>query len=165
MRDWQSPGSRIVRRRLRLKRRRGKYADKPSSEVRRKLYILRGLAFALVAFAAVAFLARPHSLGMRLWGLLAIFIGMWVARRSNEYARRAGDHATAEWSPADESKRVGPLMWAITAASLAACGVFYYAMYVDQLHGGRQAWPADAFAGAGIVFALTAATIAAKLSR
>jgi hypothetical protein len=116
-----------------------------SPEVRRNFYVLRGLAFALMAFAGVAFLAWPKSFGIRSLGLLAIFSGLWVARRSNDYARKAQGDATVGWPRAEDASRVGPLAWALTGVFLVACGVFYYAMYVDQLHGGREVWAVDAF--------------------
>lgn len=134
-------------------------------EARGKFYALRGLALVFGLLGALAFLLRFNSYWVELLGALAILVGMSLVRRSNAIVRRVRGEKTADWSPADESRRVGPVTWITAGASLAGCGVCYYAMRLDQLHGGHEVWPVYAFAVAAIVLALSTATAAAKLFR
>src|SRR5579872_4801850 len=88
-----------------------------------------------------------------------------AVRRSDALVRRAWGQVVGEWSPATAAKRVGRLAWTLTASLLVACVLCYFLMYLDALHGGKEAWPAYAFAGAGLAFAVTSAYVVAKISR
>ncbi|MDE2465405.1 MAG: hypothetical protein KGO02_17085 [Alphaproteobacteria bacterium] len=134
-------------------------------EVRQRFYALRASAAALIVFAVVAFLLRPNEFWVESLGFLAILVSVWLVRRSNEYVRRARGQVSVKWSPTERAKQIGPLSWALTGASLVACGIFYVVMYLDALHGGKEGWPAYAFGGAAVALALTTGTIAAKLFR
>jgi hypothetical protein len=132
-------------------------------EVRGKFYTLRALAGALLAFAGAVFFLRPHEFGSRSLGLLAIFVSLWLVRRSNMYVWRARGQMVGAWSPATAAKRIGRLAWTLTAVSLVACGVFYFLMYLDLLHGGKETWPVYAFACAALALALTTGYVAMRI--
>jgi FtsH-binding integral membrane protein len=131
--------------------------------VRVKVYTLRALALALSAFAAVVFLLRPHAFGLRTLALLGIFVGLWLVRRSNAYVWRPQGQALGEWSPDNATRRVEPTAWIVMAASFLACGAAYFLMYLDALHGGKEAWPAYAFGAAALVFAAASGYVVMKL--
>jgi hypothetical protein len=135
------------------------------AEVRGKFYALRALAFALFVLAGAAFYLRPNSFGVLTLGLLGIAVGGWLVRRSNARVRQARGQAAGAWSPAAAVKRVGPLAWTLTGMSLVACVIFYFAMYVDALHGGREGWPALAFGGAVLALAGASGYVAMKIFR
>ncbi len=135
------------------------------AEVRERFYALRTLAVALCVLGAAAFYLRPGSYDFLVLGLAAIAVGMWLVRRSNEYVRRARGQVAANWLPKTAGRRVGPLAWTLTAASAAACVIFYFSMYVDAAHGGKQAWPAYALGGAVMALALTSGYVAMKIFR
>lgn len=135
------------------------------AEVRGRFYALRASAVALFVCAAAAFYLRPGSYGFLLLGLAAIPVGMWLVRRSNALVRRARGQAVAQRSPAKAAGRVGPLAWALTVASLVACGVFYLAVRADLVHGGKQTWPVYALFGAVLALAATSGYVAAKIFR
>ncbi|MFZ0886143.1 MAG: hypothetical protein WAN14_22270 [Candidatus Acidiferrales bacterium] len=123
------------------------------------------MAIALFALAVVGFSLRPNSFETQSLAFLAIVVGAWLIQRSNTYVRRARGQAGAEWEPAKAAKRVEPLAWVLTAASLAACVVFYLAMCVDAAHGGTEAWPAYALGGAVMALAVTSGYVAMKIFR
>lgn len=133
------------------------------TELLGRFYALRALALALVIGAAVPFFLWPNSFGLRSLGLLGILISVGLVRRSNSVVQRARGQAGTVWAPAKADRRVGPLVWALTGGSLVACVAFYFAMYVDQAHGGKEVWPVYAFAGAAIALAVTSGYIAMKL--
>ena len=118
-------------------------------KVRTKFYALRALALALMAVAAAMFILRPHAFGFGLLAWLAILVGVGIVRQSEVSVRRARGQVTPnesfEGSFAKEAERVGPLVWTLVGASLAACVVSYYLMNLDALHGGNEVWPVYAF--------------------
>lgn len=134
-------------------------------EVRQRFYALRASAAALIVFAVMAFLLRANKFWVESLGFLAILVSIWLVRRSNEYVRRARGQVSAKWSPAERARQIGVLLWTLAGASLVVCGVFYVVMYLDALHGGKEGWPAYAFAGSAVALAITTGAIAAKLFR
>ena len=135
------------------------------TEVRKKFYTLRVLAAVLLASAAVLFILPPHNFAIRSLCLVAGLISVEIVRRSDALVRRAWGQVGGEWSPVGADNRVGPLAWTVTASLLVACVVCYFLMYLDALHGGKEAWLAYAFAGAVLAFAVTSAYVVAKISR
>lgn len=133
-------------------------------EVRVKFYTLRVLALVLMAFAGAIFL-RSHGFGLFLLGITAIFVGLWIIRRSNVAVWRARGHVVAEWSLAQAVKRVGPWAWAFTVASLLACFLTCLLMYVDALHGGKEVWPVYALLGAVLALVVTSSYVVMKVFR
>lgn len=133
------------------------------AEVRGRFYALRALAVALCALAAVAFVLRPNSYGFLLLGLAAIAIGMSVVRRSNAMVSRTRGQGVSGWLLAERLKRPGSLWWVLTGMSLVACVIFYLATYVDQLYGGKQAWPAYAFFASGLALTVTSGYVAMRI--
>ena len=132
-------------------------------EVRTRWWVLRGLAVALVAFAGVTFFLWSSSFWLRLPGLLAILATVWLVRLSNAYVRRAQGQVAGERSSANAARRIGWLAWTLAAGALVACGVLYLVMYADALHGGREGWPAYAFAAAVLALAATGGYVIMKL--
>lgn len=130
-----------------------------------KFYAQRGLAVVFIAIAGTAFLLRPDSFAIHTLGLLAIVVSLWLVRRSNAGVRRAQGLTFVNWSRTAANRRVGPLAWTLTGASLFACGLFYFLMYVDAVHGGKEAWPAYGFAGAGLAAAVAVGYVVMKLSQ
>lgn len=59
--------------------------------------------------------------------------------------------------------RVGPLAWTLTGVSLVACGVGYYLMHLDALHGYKQVWPVNVFLGAVLALVATSGYVAMKI--
>lgn len=133
-------------------------------QVRTKFYALRALAVLLGLFAGAIFILRPPGFGLHLLAFLAIFIGLWIVRRSNASVWRARGDVLSEWS-SNKAGRVGPLAWILVAASLLVCGATYFLMYLDALHGGKEVWPVYAFAGAGLTLVLTLGNLIARISR
>lgn len=134
-------------------------------QVRTKFYALRLLALILIAVAAVTVILRPHDFGFRLLGLLAIFVALWIVRRSNVSVWVARAQVVPDWSFGKQARRVGPLPLILTAASLVACVVCYFLMYLDQLHGGEEVWPVYAFAVAGLALAITSSYVVMMIFR
>lgn len=134
-------------------------------QVRMKFYLLRALALVLMVFAGAIFILKPHDSRFRSLALLAIILGVWIVQRSNASVWRARGQRGADSSPVKQLKRVGPLAWSLTAVSLIACGVFYFLMYVDQLHGGNVLWPVWGFFFSGLALAATSAYIAFRTFR
>ncbi len=128
-------------------------------DVRTKFYALRALALALMLCAAAIFVLRPHDFAIRTLALLAIFLGLWIVRRSNVSVRRARGQVipndSFEGSFAKEADRPGALAWTLTAVSLIACCVCAFLLHLDMLHGGQEGWP---------VYALFVAILALILS-
>lgn len=133
--------------------------------VRRKFYALRALALVLMVFAGAIFILRPHNFGAQLLIALAIFASILIVRYSNASVWRARGQVVGERSPATAAKRVGRLAWALTAVSLIACGVFYFLMYLDQLHGGKVLWPVYAFFVAVLALTVTASYVVMRIFR
>jgi hypothetical protein len=129
-------------------------------ELRGKWYALRALAIALIVFAAVSFFLWHNSFVIRSLGLVAILLSGWLVRRSNALVWQVQNQVLAK-----PDRRVGPLAWTLTAASLVAVVAFYFLMYVEELHGGRDAWPVYAFAGAGLALTMTTGYVAMKKFR
>lgn len=119
----------------------------------------------LGVFAVAVFLMRPNSFAIDSLGLLGIAVGLWLVRRSNAYAWRARGQAVPEWSPAKSVRRVGPLAWTLTGASLVACGVAYYLMHLDALQGYKEVWPLNVFLGAVLALVVTSGYVAMKVFR
>lgn len=46
-----------------------------------------------------------------------------------------------------------------------ACGVCYYLMHLDALHGGNEVWSVYAFAVAALALVLTSGYVFVKISR
>ena len=134
-------------------------------KVRRRRYAMRALALVLLVSAGFALVLRSDSFGIRMLALGAIVVGVQLVKYSDDYVRRSQGRTGDGWSPARGDRRVGPLAWTLVVASLVACGVFYFAMYVDALHGGKQGWPVIAFAGAGVALTFTSGYIVVKLSQ
>ncbi|HEV2490317.1 MAG TPA: hypothetical protein VGT03_10945 [Candidatus Acidoferrales bacterium] len=134
-------------------------------QVRRKFYSLRALALVLMVFAGAIFILRPHNFGARLLIALAIFAAISIVRYSNASVWRARGQVVGESSPATAAKRVGRLAWTLTAVSLIACGVFYFLMYLDQLHGGKVLWPVYAFFVAALALTATSMYVAMRIFR
>ena len=69
-------------------------------------------------------------------------------------------HRTTVWVLRSRSDELptGPRptrgQWALLGVSGIATGVFWYLMQIDQLHGGNEVWPVEAFAGAFIFYGL-----------
>ena len=133
--------------------------------VRGKFYALRALALVLIILSGSAFFLRPNSFSIRSVGLAGIMVGVWLVRRSDSIVQRAQGQAGTVWAPAKADRRVDRLAWALTAASLAACIIFYLAMNVDQAQGGKEVWPVYAFAGAVLALAVSSGYIAMKVFR
>ena len=129
-------------------------------EMRGKWYALRALAVVLVVFAAVSFFLWHNASGIRSIGLLAILLSGWLVRRSNALVWRAQKQVFVE-----PDRRVGPLVWTLISASLAAVVVFYFLMYVAEEHGGKDAWPVYGFVGAGLVLAMSTGYAVIKVLR
>lgn len=128
-------------------------------QVRSRFYALRALAVILMALAGLIFIVRPHNSGFRSLALLAILLSVWLGQRSQVVlVRRARGDVRAEL-PANRSGRVSALAWALTAASLLACVICYFLMYLDQLHGGKEVWPVYAFAAAGLALTITSSYV------
>ena len=137
-------------------------------KVRTKLYALRVLALVLMLFAVASFMLGPHDFALRALALLAMFLGLWIVRRSDVSLRRArGEvipNASFEGSFAKQVYRVGPLAWTLTGLSLAACLACYFLMYRDQLQGGTEVWPVYAFFVVAVALTLTAGYAIATIS-
>ena len=135
------------------------------AEVRRKYYTLRALALAVGLLAVAAIVLGAQSSGLRSLGVVGVVVGLWLLRRSDAYLRRARGQVVPELSPTRAARPVGPLAWTLTGVSLGACVVFYFAMYVDALHGGKEVWPAYAFFVAVLALAATSGYVAMKIFR
>lgn len=135
------------------------------AEVRGKFYALRALAVVVFAFAVVIFFLRPNSFTIESLGFLAILVGALLVRCSNAYVWRARGQVVPEWSPAKSVRRVGPLAWTLTGASLVACGVASYLMHLDALHGYKEVWPLNVFLGAVLALVVTSGYVAMKVFR
>ncbi|MGC1106051.1 MAG: hypothetical protein WA876_05900 [Candidatus Acidiferrales bacterium] len=134
-------------------------------QVRTKFYALRLLALVLLVFPGWVFIFGPHASGIRLLATLGIFFSLWIVQRSNAVLLRArGQVALNLWLP-ENTKRVGPLAWTLAALSVLACIVFYYFMYLDNLHGGNDVWPVYAFAGAALALILTCGYVVVVIFR
>lgn len=132
-------------------------------EVRTRWLALRGLAVALVAFAGVMFFLWPSSFWLRLAGLLAILVTVWLVRLSNAYARRPQGQVVGERSFAKAARRIRWPAWTLAAGALVGCVILYLIMYADALHGGKEGWPAYAFAAAVVALAATGGYVIMKL--
>ena len=135
------------------------------SEARWKFYALRALALVLMVFTGAILVLRPHDFGAQLLGALAIFGAVWIVRYSDAAVWRARGQVVGGWSPATAAKRAGRLAWILTATSLIACGVCTFIVYLDALHGGKEAWPAYALFFAVLALALTSGYVAMRIFR
>lgn len=133
------------------------------AEVRGKFYALRAAALAVGILGVAGVILGTHNLGVRSLGLVGIVVCFWLMRRSKAYVWRARGQEVAEWSLAGAARRVGPRAWTVMGVSLAACGVFYLAIYLDAVHGGREVWPVYALLGACVVFIVTAGYAAMRM--
>lgn len=133
------------------------------AEVRGKFYMLRAVALVVGLLGIAAIILGTHSLGLLFLGLLGIVVGMWLVRTSNAYVWRARGQVGGERAAAKTVRRISGLAWALTAASLVACVVFYIALYVDGLHGGKEVWPVYALLGAGLAFIVTSGYVAMRI--
>jgi hypothetical protein len=132
------------------------------SQARWKFYTLRALAAVLLVLAAVMFVLRPNNFGIRSLSLLAILLSLWLVRRSSAYAWRALGRVETGL-PATGT--VGLLAWILAAASLAACGVSYFLMYRDALHGGKEVWPVYVFGVAALSLVVTVGNVVVRIFR
>jgi hypothetical protein len=109
-----------------------------------------------------------HSFVILAASLSLILIALYFSRRARGKASegspvigRLGARADA----ADPSvlRRVGPMLWGLSALSVLAVGVAYFLLYRDGLGGYHQVWPVYVFAGAGVVAAGVVGSLVAKL--
>ncbi len=131
---------------------------------RRRFYLQRVLALLFFATSGVILFSRSSSPRLQYIALLALGAGLYTTRRSNLSASQAAGKVVPAWTFSKAAKRVGPIAWAITAISVLACIVFVIAMYIDQIHGGREVWPVNALAVAGVAFVVSVAYVAMKFS-
>jgi hypothetical protein len=65
-----------------------------------------------------------------------------------KYGTRVIGRRPDDWLTDPGRPRPSRRQWALLAVGVAAVGVFWNLMQIDQLHGGNQVWPIYAFVGA-----------------
>lgn len=135
------------------------------ADVRGRFYALQALAVTLCALAMVAFFAQPNSFWFLLLGSFAIIVGMRVVLRSNAYVWRARGQAASGRSAPKAVRPVGPVAWALTAASLVGVGAFYRLLRLDALRWYKKVWPVDVVFGVFLAWFATKWYLALKIRR
>lgn len=136
----------------------------PQQTPRKKRYVVFALGLIVVLFGAVtiAWNDKSYSFGLLCVGLAALMTGSWLVRVSNVHAQPS---PRLRLAVAGVSNRPGRVTWALTGASLVACGVTYYILHLDVLHGGKEGWPVWAFFFAVTALVLSAGYVVATLKQ
>ena len=128
----------------------------------KKRYGLFALAVLLLAFACAAFVLAPNNFAIRLLGIAAIVVSVWLVRRSGIHTQSRG-LVSSGGTTARAGSRLGIVGWAAGVGSLLAAGASYFYLRNDALHGYHQVSPVYVFAGVGLACAVIWGYIAVKL--
>ena len=124
--------------------------------LRRRLRL--AAAWVLLASGALGLILGDRHFALRALGILAIFVAIYLSRRSDAGRSVAGISDSSYPS-------VTPRFWVVGVILTVATLGCYYALYRDSARGSNEVWPVYAFAASCVALALWAATLAAKYSK
>jgi hypothetical protein len=134
-----------------------------SQNVARKRYGLFVAAILLLLLGGVGIFVGSHNYPIRALGLMAIMASAYVVRISHVHGRSGLPEASCWEADLKTAKGPGRLLWITSLALVPLLGAAFYLLHIDAVNGGREAWPADVFAGVGLVCAIVWGYLAAKI--
>jgi hypothetical protein len=134
-----------------------------SQNVVRKRYGLFVLAILLLLFGGVGIYLGSHNYAIRVLSLVAIMASVYLTRISHVHDRSGLPEASGRGEGLKTAKGPGRLLWVVSIALVALLGASFFLLHIDAINGGHEAWPADVFAGVGLVCAIVWSYLAAKI--
>jgi uncharacterized protein (UPF0333 family) len=134
-----------------------------SQSVVRKRYGLFVLAILLLLLGGVGIYLGSHNYSIRVLGDVAIIASVYLVRISNVHIRSGLPVARGQMENLKTVKGPGRLLWIVSIALVPLLGASFFLVYIDAAHGGNEAWPADLFAGVGLICAGVWGCLAAKI--
>ena len=132
-------------------------------EAPRRRYGLLVLAAILLVFAGVCLCAGTDSRLIRDLGVIAILASIQPVRLSRGASRTpAGE---IQKTPIGTRSGAGRLLWVVSIGLVPMLLASFLLLRIDAANGGHHAWPADVFAGIGILCAGVWGLLVVKVGR
>lgn len=132
-------------------------------EAPRKRYGLVVLAAILLVFAGVCLYAGSASRLIRDLGVIAILASVQLVRLSRG-ARRT-PVGEIQKPPVGTQSGPGRLLWVVSIGLVPVLLGSFLLLHIDAANGGHYAWPADVFAGVGLLCAVVWGFLVVKVRR
>ncbi|MGB8988585.1 MAG: hypothetical protein WCC37_18455, partial [Candidatus Sulfotelmatobacter sp.] len=110
-------------------------------------YVWFVLAILLLLLGGLCIYGRSHNYPIRTLGVLAIMVSAYLLRISHVYERSGLPDARGSRTDLKIARGPGRLLWISSVALVPLLVAAFFLLYIDAVHGGHEAWPADVFAG------------------
>lgn len=119
-------------------------------------YGLLVLAIILLLVGGVFIYLGSRNFAIRGIGLAGVMASAYVINLRSR-------SITSPLSGGDKDRRVTRILWIVSISLIPVLVGAWYLLHVDAEHGGHLAWPADVFAGVGLVCAVVWGLLVAKI--
>lgn len=126
-------------------------------------YGLLALALILILSGGIVIYIGSHNFAIRAVGIAIVMASTYLVQISNSQNRSKLSVASGEMSKRDTGSVVGRVLWIFSLSLLPILAGAWYMLHLDAVNGGQEAWPADLFAGVGLVCAVVWGLLVAKI--
>lgn len=126
-------------------------------------YGLLALALILILSGGIVIYIGSHNFAIRAVGIAIVMASTYLVQISNSQNRSKLSAASGEMSKRDTGSVVGRVLWIFSLSLLPILAGAWYMLHLDAVNGGQEAWPADLFAGVGLVCAVVWGLLVAKI--
>ena len=121
-----------------------------------KKYGLLVLSFALLSLGGILIYIGSHNFAIRAAGVAVVMVSAYLINvRSRSVVSLQRNQA--------KNRRVTTGLWIASVSLVPVLAGAWYLLNLDAVNGGKETWPADVFAGVGLVCAVVWGLLVAKI--
>jgi hypothetical protein len=128
----------------------------------RKQYGLLALAVILLLLGGVVIYVGSRNFAIRAVGIAIVMASAYLVQVSNVHKRSGLPEANGVVNNRNV-KAQGRLLWIVSLSLVPVLAGAWYLLHLDAANGGHLAWPADVFAGIGLVCAVVWGLLVVKI--
>jgi len=129
----------------------------------RKQYGLLALAVVLLLLGGVVIYVGSHNFAIRAVGIAIVMASTYLVQFSNRHKRSGLPEVNGAVNDRNV-KGQGRLLWIVSLSLVPVLAGAWYLLHLDAASGGKVAWPADVFAGIGLVCAVVWSLLIVRIS-
>jgi hypothetical protein len=136
-----------------------------SQKIPRKRSGLVVLAGILLLIGGVLIYIGSHNFPIRAIGIAFVMASTYLIQVSNARNRSAAPDASNEVNNRKSGNAAKRVLWIASVSLVPILAAAWYLLHLDAVKGGKTAWPADLFAGVGLVCAVVWSLLMVMISR
>jgi hypothetical protein len=94
-----------------------------------------------------------HNFPIRVVGIAFVIVSAYLIQISNARNRSTAAEASSEVNNRNSTNATRRVLWIASVSLVPILAGAWYLLHLDAVRGGQAAWPADLFAGVGLLCA------------